>query len=237
MINNIVFAGTFAAALVLSAPAIAQDAESAAPEMVYGTWGIDPATIDESVDPGDNFFDYVNGEWGAGNEVPADKTSYGAFDALREASRDDVKTLVDELVASNPAPGTKERRIVDAYSSFLDVEAIDASGLTPAYPYLTEIYDASSLEDLSKLFAKPGHAKMISAGVSVDNQDPNSHIVAIEFDGMGLPDRDYYLVDNERNEGIRTAYMDLSDAVAGQDGLCRCRSHRCGGLCLRKAGR
>ncbi len=208
MIKSILFAGASAAALALTAPALAQDAESTAPEMVYGTWGIDPTTIDPTIDPGDDFFEYVNGKWVAGNEIPADKARYGAFTALGETSRDDVKTLVDELVASNPAAGTGERRIVDAYNSFLDVDAIDATGLTPAYPYLSEIFSAGSLDELAALFPKPGYASMVAAGVSVDSKDPNSYIVSVGFDGMGLPDRDYYLVDNERNEGIRTAYME-----------------------------
>ncbi len=208
MIKSILFAGASAAALAFTAPALAEDAESTAPEMVYGTWGVEPATIDKTVDPGDNFFDYVNGKWVAENTIPADKARFGAFDALGEASRDDVKTLVDELVASNPAPGTGERRIVDAYNAFLNVEAIDASGLVPAYPYLAEIFNAGSLNDLAKLFPKPGYASMVAAGVSVDDKDPNSYIVSVGFDGMGLPDRDYYLVDSERNEGIRAAYMD-----------------------------
>ncbi|MEP4783254.1 MAG: M13 family metallopeptidase, partial [Erythrobacter sp.] len=202
-----------------SATEAATQAASKAPVMTYGTWGIDPTTIDESVSPGENFFDYVNGKWVAENTIPADKGRYGSFDALREVSRADVKTLINELTSQEPASlNGDEKRIVDAYNAFLDVEAIDASGLAPAQPYLGKIFGAETLDDLVKLFAKAEYPGLIGAGVTVDAKAPNTHAVSIGFGGMGLPDRDYYLVDNERNTKIRAAYLEYMEFVLGKAG-------------------
>ncbi len=218
MFRSILAAGVCAAALATAGPALAQDDANALPTVDYGTWGVNPASLDPAVDPGDDFFEYVNGKWVAENAIPADKSRYGAFDALNEKSRVDVKTLVDELVASNPAPGTQERRIVDAYNAFVDTQAIDAAGLAPAQPYLQKIYGANSLNELAMLFEQPGFPGIISGGVTVDEKNPDAYIPALGFSVMGLPDRDYYLVDSERNETIRAAYKDYLAFLLGKAG-------------------
>ena len=196
-----------ATAAVTAAPALAQD-ENTAPTMDFGTWGVDLSQLDQNVDPGDDFNAYTNAKWIAANEIPADRQRYGAFDMLREESIHDVEVLVRDLVASNPAPGTSARRIVDAYNAFADVEAIDATGLAPAQPYLQEIYSASDLEGLVRLFPRAGYPSLVSAGVGVDARNPTDYVVSLGFSGMGLPDRDYYLVDSENNLEIRAAYKD-----------------------------
>ena len=190
--------------LMIATPALADDHT---PTMDFGTWGVGLDGIDASVDPGDDFNAYVNGKWIAANEIPADRQGFGTFDLLAIEAEENIRGLIDELVASNPAPGTTERRIVDAYTAFEDVEAIDASGLAPAQPYLAEIANAPDLERLVELFETPGYPALVSASVTVDARAPTTHAVDINFDGMGLPDRDYYLVDSEKNLEIRAAYL------------------------------
>ena len=206
-----------ATAAVTAAPALAQD-ETSAPTMDFGTWGVDLSQLDRNVDPGDDFNAYTNAKWVATNEIPADRQSYGAFDMLREDSIHDVEVLIRDLVASNPAPGTTARRIVDAYNAYVDVEAIDATGLAPAQPFLQEIYSASDLESLTRLFPQAGYPSLVSAGVGVDARNPTDYVVSLGFSGMGLPDRDYYLVDSENNLEIRAAYKDYLTFLLGQAG-------------------
>ena len=193
------------------------DAPSA-PTMDFGSWGVGLDTIDNSVDPGNDFNAYVNGRWIANNEIPADRQRYGAFDMLREGATQDVRTLVEELVASNPAPGTQARRIVDAYASYMDVEAIDARGLAPAFPHLQEIYGAADLDALVQVMSKPGYPSLVSAGVGIDARNPTQYAIGLGFDGMGLPDRDYYLVDSESNLAIRAKYKDYLATMLGAAG-------------------
>ena len=208
MLRTMLAAGASLAALAMAAPALAQDGESTTPEMDFGSWGVQPELLDQSVDPGDDFFDYVNGKWIDANPIPSEYSRFGAFTLLGEKSRDDVKALVDELEDGDFAAGSTEARIATAYKSYLDTDAIDAAGMAPAYPYLGEIYGASNLTELAAVMAKPGMPSLIGGGVTVDSKDPDTYIVGVGFDGMGLPDRDYYLVDNERNTAIRAAYMD-----------------------------
>lgn len=194
-----------------------------APTMDFGAWGVGLDVIDETVDPGDDFNAYVNGKWIASNEIPADRQRFGAFDLLREGATQDVRALVEELVASDPEPGTQARRIADAYTTYMDIEAIDASGLAPAQPYLQEIYGAADLESLARLFGRPGYPSLVSAGVTIDARNPTQYAVGIGFDGMGLPDRDYYLVDSESNLEIRAKYKAylaiLFDAAGYEDAV------------------
>ena len=221
MTKILLAAGASALALTFAAPVAAETVEtveSTAPTMDFGTWGVGTDLIDQNVDPGDDFNAYVNGRWISSNEIPGDRNRYGAFDMLREEAIYDVRRLVTDLVASDPAPGTAARRIVDAYNAYMDVEAIDSSGLAPAQPYLGEIYGAESLDDLVKLFAKPGFAALVGANVGIDARNPTQHAVTIGFDGMGLPDRDYYLVDSESNLEVRQAYLDYLTNVLGMAG-------------------
>ena len=218
MIRKILAIGVSTAALALSMPAVAQEARDPAPTMSFGTWGFDPAALDPQVDPGDDFFDYANGKWVRENPIPAEYTRFGAFNILGEKSVADVEKLVADLVAANPAPGTTEARIVDAYNSYLDTDAIDAAGLAPAQPYLQEIFQAPDLDRLVELFAEAGYPALVSGGVTVDDKDPDAYAVSIGFNGMGLPDRDYYIVDSERNEEIRARYMEYLEFMLGKAG-------------------
>lgn len=225
MIKTLLAAGASALALTLATPALADDhaAESetkaaAAPTMDFGSWGVGLEMIDPAVDAGDDFDAYVNGRWVAQNEIPSDRQRYGAFDMLREKSTKDVETLIANLVASNPAPGTTARRIVDAYNAFVNVEAIEASGLAPAQPYLNEIYSAPDLARLVELFEMPGYPGLVSAGVTVDARNPTQYAVTIGFDGTGMPDRDYYLVDSESNLKAREAYKKYLATLLGAAG-------------------
>jgi putative endopeptidase len=227
MIRTLLTAGASAMALAMATPALADGhghgeeaaAEDAqAPTMDFGTWGVGLDYIDTTLEPGDDFDAYANGKWVAANEIPADRQRYGAFDMLREKSVVDVETLIRDLVASNPAPGTTARRIVDAYNAYANVEAIDASGLAPAQPYLNEIFTAPDLARLAELFETPGYPALVSAGVTVDARNPTQHAVTIGFDGMGLPDRDYYLVDSESNLKVRAAYKEYLAKLLGAAG-------------------
>jgi len=219
MIRKLLVTSASVIGLAVAAPAIAQEDPAAeVPTMDFGTWGVDLTQLDSAIDPGDDFNAYTNSRWIAANEIPADRQRYGAFDMLREESIHDVEVLVNDLVASNPAPGTTARRIVDAYNAFVNVEAIDASGLAPAQPYLQEIYSAPDLDRLVQLFQQAGYPGLVAAGVGIDARNPTDYVVSLGFDGMGLPDRDYYLVDSESNLEIREAYKDYLTYLLGQAG-------------------
>lgn len=211
MIKTILAAGGSALALALATPALAQDTASetqATPTMSFGTWGVDPDALDKTVDPGDDFFKFVNGKWLDENPLPAEYSRFGAFNLLGEKSTVDVKAVVDDLIAANPAPGTSERRIVDAYQAFLDTDAIDAAGLAPVNPYLFEIYEATTLDKLADLWGKPGFSAPVGAFVTVDQKQPDTYVAYVGSGGLGLPDRQYYLDESEKGREIQQKYRD-----------------------------
>jgi len=90
--------------------------------------------------------------------------------------------------------------------------------MAPAQPYIDRIRNAPDLAALSSMFAEAGIPALIAAGVTVDPKDPNRYIVSVGFDGLGLPDRDFYRVDNERNRGIQAAYKDYLTFLLGKAG-------------------
>jgi putative endopeptidase len=179
------------------------------PSMSFGEWGVDPDLLSDTIDPGDDFFAYVNAKWLDANPLPSEFSRFGAFTLLDEKSTDDVKALIDELVAKDPATLTAdEARIVAVHNAYLDTAAIDAAGLAPARPYLDAIAGASSMQELAMLWAKPGYPSPVSGSVSVDAKQPDRYVSYLGFGGLGLPDRDYYLDDSEKGQAIQSAYRD-----------------------------
>ena len=206
-----------AAALVLAAPAAAQDqpasakpeAAPATPTMSFGTWGFDPASLSTTIDPGDDFFAYANKTWLDANPLPPEYARFGAFNLLREKSTADVKAVIDTLMAKPAAQLTPdERRIVAAYRSYLDTDAIEAAGLAPAQPYLDKIAAAGTLGELATLWGTPGYSAPLYAYVEVDAKEPTRYSVYAGSGGLGLPDRDYYLDESEKGREIQARYRD-----------------------------
>lgn len=205
----------------LSAPALADTTPAPATVAAasdYPGWGYDMADLDRSVKPGDDFDLFVNGKWKARTEILPQWPLAGPTLDLTLGAQRDLKTVISGLVAANPAEGTLERRIVDAYSSYLDVDAINAAGLAPARPYLDAIAAAKTHAELADLMAKPGYPAMVSFGVSIDANTPTRNTVLVGVGGIGLPDRDNYLVDNERNREMQAKYRDYVTFLLGKAG-------------------
>ena len=213
--------------LALSAPLAAEEAapssaaaapEAPAPKMSFGTWGVDLAQLDPAIRPGDDFFAYVNSKWIAANPIPAEHARYGAFTMLSEKSQEDVRALIADMEKAKPAPGSAEARIVDAYRSYLDVKAIDAAGLAPARPYLDRIVAADSTAKLADLFGAVGYPAPLGAMVMVDDMQPDRYTVGFGADGLGLPDRDYYLKTDPKSQEIQAKYRDYLAFLLGKAG-------------------
>ncbi|MFC4294312.1 M13 family metallopeptidase [Novosphingobium tardum] len=184
----------------------------------WGDFGIQTRYIDRSVKPGDDFNAFVNGKWLQSFQIPADQSRYGSFTMLDDLSDARLHALMDELVASQPAVGTPEGKIAASYSAFMNTAAIDAAGMSPAKPYLDRIAAAKSVTDLMALFADSAFSSPIGAGVGIDAKASDRYAFQISQGGLGLPDRDYYLVDSPRNVEIRARYMDYLAFMLGKAG-------------------
>jgi putative endopeptidase len=172
--------------------------------------GVDLEAMDTSVRPGDDFFAYANGTWLKNTEMPADKSRYGAFDKLRDESQEAVKAIIEESASGDFPKGSDEQKVGDLYNSFLDWETRDALGTEPLQPELERINAIVDYDDLAVYFAatvKRGLDAPFGVSQLPDPKNPTSYAVAAGQSGLGLPDREYYLKDDDKSEEIRRAYV------------------------------
>ncbi|WP_260483961.1 M13 family metallopeptidase [Sphingomicrobium flavum] len=182
-----------------------------------GTFGFETTGMDLSVDPGDDFYAYANGTWASTTEIPADKSNYSMFGALADLSNKRTRIIIEEE-AANP-----DSRIGILYRSYMDVDAINARGIEPLKPMMQELGSVESLDDYAAFlgeWTQYGLAGTFAPFVGQDDKDPTQYILRFWQAGLGMPDRDYYLEDNERMQGIRDAYSSyITDmlTMAGQE--------------------
>src|SRR6476469_678649 len=173
---------------------------------------IDPANMDQSVKPGDNFYLYANGSWLKNNPVPASKTRWGSFDVLRQTSLERLKSLAEETATSkNVAQGSVEQRVGDLYASAMDSAAIEKAGYTPIKPELQRLASINTKDDIlneiATLRTKGIGGVLFRFSVGQDDKNVNQYIPQLGQGGITLPDRDYYIKNDARSQAIRTAYI------------------------------
>lgn len=196
----------------------AEGLELSAPD-VWGDWGINLDFRNTEVKPGDDFNAYVNGAWISTFEIPADRTRFGSFDLLGEKSEQRVRKIIEELGAAAPDSATLEGKIAAYYNAYMNTDAIEAAGLAPAEPILAQIRAAATREDLAALFATNGVPSPLGGFVDVDSKQPDQYIFYVNQAGLGMGDRDYYLVDSEKNLELRGAYVAMLTTLLTEAGF------------------
>src|SRR6188508_2727943 len=117
----------------------------------FGTFGVDLASMDKSVKPGDDFYKYVNGKWLETATIPPDKSYYGTVVTVFENTEANLHAIVDELAAGKHEAGSVDQKVADFYASWMDEVGIEKRGLEPVKPYLERIAAAKDKADLMKL--------------------------------------------------------------------------------------
>jgi putative endopeptidase len=170
---------------------------------------IDPANMDLSVRPGDNFYEYANGNWIKGNPVPSSKTRWGSFDELREESLVRLRTLLDQA-AADAAKDPKMQKIGDFYSSGMDSAALEKLGYQPIQADLDRIASVGSIDALlTEVAYEHMHgvgSTLVGFFIAPDRKNVTRYIPQVGQGGTTLPDRDYYLKNDARSTEIRKAY-------------------------------
>ena len=179
------------------------------PAEVELTSGIDVAGLDQSVRPQDNFNQYVNGKWMAETEIPADKTSWGSFNVLRENSDANQRTIIEELSSRDDLQmGTEEQRVGDFYASFMDVAAVEAKGGAPIMDSVNAIFATANIDELVGVAASNhvyGVQFPLGMYIGVDDGDSSRYTAFFVQSGLSLPNRDYYLNEGEKYDNLRAA--------------------------------
>lgn len=172
---------------------------------------LDPANMDTTVRPGDNFFLYANGTWLKNNPIPATETRWGSFNELQENNYKALHELLDGAANDkNAAAGSKEQKVGDFYRSGMDSAAIDKAGITPLNDIMARI---NGIKDVNGLLGEialehtTGLSPLFGFYISPDDKEVSKEICQLYQGGLGMPDRDYYFDKDPRTTKIREAYQ------------------------------
>lgn len=168
--------------------------------------GIDPDGFDTTVRPQDDLFLHVNGRWLLSTEIPADKSNYGSFTALDDAARENIRAIIEDA-AKNPTDDVA-KKVGDFYRSYMNAELIEKKGIDPLKDRLAEIDGLKTTDELIAWFGRAGISGIGGPiGFSIGTDDKNSarYLAAVAQSGTTLPDRDYYLKEDENYEKARKA--------------------------------
>ncbi|MEO7602268.1 MAG: M13 family metallopeptidase [Sphingomicrobium sp.] len=189
----------------VAVPAATAPIATPTPAAARGTFGFDTSGMDRSVAPGADFYDYANGTWQRTTEIPSDKSNEGTFGQLQDLSQKRVRDIL-ETAKNDPSS-----KIGAAYSSFLDEAAVEAKGLAPIEPWLEQIRGLTSRSGLAELqaqAARNGVAGLFAGGVGQDDRNSEVYVTGLSQAGLGLPDRDMYLLNESNLVELRAAYLD-----------------------------
>jgi len=170
---------------------------------------LDPAFLDPEISPADDFFGYVNGGWLAENPVPAAYGSWGAFNEVNERNLEILHRLLNDAAKDSPSIGTAPQMTGDYFSSAMDEETISQAGTAPLDGLLARISSLDSPQDLRALMVelnRIGVGPLMDIGIAPDFENADAYLLYVGQGGTGLPERDYYIRDDERSRQLLESY-------------------------------
>lgn len=172
---------------------------------------IDPANMDLSVKPGDDFFEYANGNWVKQNAIPAKETRWGSFNILRQENTNRLIGLLNEVSSTiNQPKGSLQQRVGDLYASGMDSINKEKLGYGPIKPALQRIDKIADVNEvIREVVFERTHgegATLFGFGVGQDSKHVTKYIAELNQGGTTLPDRDNYLKSDARSKKIQDAY-------------------------------
>src|SRR5271156_1140799 len=190
------------------------------------THGIAVANMDRSVKPGDDFYDYANGDWIKRTELPPDRARIGVFTKLADLSNKRTAALIEELAKANAPAGSGARKVADLYNSYMNEAAIEAAGLAALRPHLDAIAAIHDKRELSRPLGETLRAdvdalnntnfhtaNLFGLWVAPGFNDSEHYAAYLMQGGLDMPDREYYLADSQSMLDIRTKYQAYVSAL------------------------
>ena len=207
----LVLAGSILAASLSLCAASAQEPAPAPTPEKSKVHGINPANMNTQIKPCEDFFDYATGGWQAQNPIPAAYPRWGTFDELALRNQQDLKTILEAAAKDDKAPaGSIERKLGDFYFAAMNEKAIDAAGAKPLEPEMKRIEaikDMAGLADEVARLHRLGVNAFFGVGSDQDAKDATKVIADVFQGGLGMPDRDYYLKEDDKSKALRDAYQ------------------------------
>lgn len=173
---------------------------------------INPENFDLSVNPNVDFYEYSNGGWFKRNEIPPDYSRWSSWTEIGVRNEKVLKKILEDASTGNNPKGSNLQKLGDLYYMSMDTATIEKQGINPLNEFLTMIDEIQSKDDFLKVFSalksyRGGGLFSVWAG----QDDKNSENVILQFfqSGLGMPDRDYYLKDDEKSGNIKAKYHDF----------------------------
>lgn len=194
------------AVILLSGLRLGNAAEPTHPKKVSG---LELDYVSSKVQPGDDFYRYVNEGWLANTEIPADQSNWGSFSVIDDAVKENIRKLIQEAADANAPQGSNAQKVGDFFKSYTNVELRNKLGVKPAQPLLDEVMTVIDTEGLARLVARlfrQGFVGPFAGYIAPDAKQSDQYTVYVVQTGITLPDRDYYLEDKPQ---YRQALADL----------------------------
>lgn len=176
---------------------------------------LDKSGFDPTVKASEDFYTHVNSGWMKNHQLTPEYARYGQFNILQDSSNNRVRSIVANLAASNPAKGTNAYKVASLYELAMDSVRRNKLGADPVKPILKKI-EATPHEGMTDLFLemqKDYFSPFVGVDMMEDLADSRQYAMYVGAAGLGLGDRDYYLLNDKRNKDIRDAYTKLIEKV------------------------
>jgi putative endopeptidase len=174
------------------------------------SWGFSLSNLDRTCKPCENFYEFAMGSWMKANPIPAEYSNWGTFTQLRDNNLTAMHTVLEAAAKAHAPTGSNEQKIGDFYSSCMDTTAIEAAGLKPISGELNSIEaidDRKSLDATVAKLQQEGIGVLFRFGSGQDIKDSTRVIAQASQGGLGMPDRDYYLRDDDKSKQLRADYQ------------------------------
>ena len=173
--------------------------------------GIDLASLDHSISPCTNFYQYANGTWMKNHAIPPDRVWWGAFPILQDHNQEVLHQILEQAAKDSSAQASSNwQKIGDFYSSCMNESQVAAAGLKPLDPEFERIADIQNIAQLQAEIARlqrEGVGAVFAFGSEQDLKNSEEMIAGAAQGGLGLPDRQYYLDQDDRSRRLRAAYI------------------------------
>jgi predicted metalloendopeptidase len=159
--------------------------------------GLETASMDRTVDPCHDFYQFSCGGWLAANEIPDDKARWARFNEIDEQNEQVLREILEEARAGGDDPLL--RKLGDFYGSCMDEDKVEAAGLSGVQPLLDTIGKVKNGETLAAALIalhEVGVGAVFAAGAEGDFADSKVNVMWVDTAGLGLPEREYYFADD-----------------------------------------
>ncbi len=170
--------------------------------------GLDLSTMDKSVHPQDDFYNFVNGTWMKTAVIPSDKSTWGSFNKLAEDTDNNSMTILNSLLTEKFAEGSEGKKIQDLYGTYMNMDKRNADGINPIKGDLAKIDGIKSISDLQDYLigaTKNGENPFYGWGIDADLKDSKMNAGYLGNANLGMG-RDYYQKDNPKNAEALAEY-------------------------------